>query len=140
MTVIVKRADWDLQAQAWLAPAMIDDPYYGVKDLAHDVKNNHVALFNVYDLEDDHIASFICRLDDCGTSKELIVVAAGGYYADASLYKTITPFVEKIATQCGAGTLRGHTKKKTIGRLMERAGWQQSEFIYRREIGGANGR
>lgn len=127
----IKQESWNEDAADWLRAA--GDEFYTVNDLALDCCSGACALFNVYDDVRDHIASFVLRIDG-GPVREMVVVAAGGYLAHGSLYKIITPYVEEQARNNRCVLLRGHTKRKGVGRLMEKAGWIQSEIVYRKEV------
>lgn len=126
----VKREDWNDRARWWLVPAC--DASFPIHDLEAECVAGACALFNVYQ-DADHIASFVLRIDGVAV-REMVVVAAGGYLAYGSLYKLITPYVEEQARNNGCSFLRGHTKRPGVGRLMEKAGWEQSEIVYRKEV------
>lgn len=131
----IKKEAWHEDAGYWLKAAC--DDLYTVDDLAGDVKEGHCSLFNVYEADalgnNDHIASFVLRIDG-GPVREMVVVAGGGYLAHGSLYKLITPYVEEVARANRCTVLRGHTKRAGVGRLMEKAGWSQSEIVYRKGV------
>ncbi len=126
----IKNEQWGMMAGKILAAACDDD--YPLDSLAADCQEGACSLFNVYE-NNQHIASFVMRID-AGAINEMVVVAAGGYLAHGSLYKLITPYVEQLAAANGCQYLRGHTKRKGVGRLMQRAGWEQSELIYRKKV------
>ena len=127
----VKRENWNCTARHWLEPAC--DESFPIHDLEAECGAGACALFNVYQ-DADHIASFVLRIDGGYGDREMVVVAAGGYLAYGSLYKLITPYVEEQARANGCSYLRGHTKRPGVGRLMEKAGWEQSEIVYRKEM------
>lgn len=127
-TLTVKNERWNDGASKWLAPAQSDYPLH---EMMADCQSGVVSLFNVYQSE-NHIASFLLRKDGA----EMVVVAAGGYLVGGSLYKVITPYVEELARSNRCHALRGHTSRAGVGRLMERAGWEQSEIVYRKEVSG----
>lgn len=129
-TLIVKHEPWNDAASNFLAPAISD---YPLDEMQADCEKGIRALFNVYE-QQNHIASFVLWKDDT----ELVVMAAGGYLVGGSLYKIITPYVEEVARQNKCDTLRGHTSRKGVGRLMERAGWAQAEIVYKKKV--AHGR
>lgn len=128
--LLVKNEPWNDGAAAWLIPAC--DEEYPITALQNDCENGICSLFNVYG-ENGHVASMVMRIDD-GGARELVVVAGGGYFAHGSLYKILTPYVEAIAAANGCKYLRGHTRRKGIGRLMQLAGWEQSEIIFRKQV------
>jgi len=127
----IKREDWSNGAAVWLSNACDED--YTIKHLQADVEAETNALFNVYE-DGLHIASMVLRVDSLASGKDLVVVAAGGYGKGFSLYKQITPFCENLAASLGCKRLRGHCTQKSIGRLMERAGWLPYEFVYERKV------
>lgn len=127
----IKQEAWNGQAAKLLQPAC--DDQYNIADLGLDCINGVCSLFNVYDDAQDHIASFVLRIDG-GPVREMVVVAGGGYLAHGSLYKLITPYVEEVARANRCTVLRGHTHRKGVGRLMEKAGWSQSEIVFRKEV------
>lgn len=130
-TLQIKQQAWNEIAAKWLRAAC--DDLYTVDDLARDCGAGHCALFNVFNDAQDHVASFVLRIDD-GPVREMVVVAGGGYLAHGSLYKLITPYVEEVARANRCKILRGHTHRAGVGRLMEKAGWSQSEIVYRKEV------
>lgn len=136
LPVKITLGEWSDQAGVLLAPACDDS--YSVEEVAADVKSGLCRLFNVYDHAGEHVGAYVVRLDEYKDFKELVVVVAGSRYQHGSLYKIVTPYVEVLAAVCDAKYLRGHTKSRAVGRLMERAGWEQSEFIYRKRV--SNGR
>lgn len=123
--------EWNAQAAFWLLDAC--DDTYTLDALAYDVQRGACSVFHVFDGQ-IQVAAFVLRLDGI----DLVVVAAGGYLPHSSLYELITPYVEKLARENGAKFLRGHTDRRGVGRLMENAGWQLSEYVYRKEV--AHGR
>jgi hypothetical protein len=137
MGLKITLSEWSDQAEALLAPACDDS--YSVEEVAADVKSGLCRLFEVREgFPETLVGSFVVRLDAYKDFKELVVVVAGSRYQHGSLYKCITPYVEGLAAVLDAKYLRGHTKSRAVGRLMERAGWEQSEFIYRKRV--SNGR
>lgn len=127
----IKQEKWSKKAAAWLKSACDDD--YTINDLKSDIDKDNCALFNVYQ-NDAHIASMVLRIDNIGNTKDLVVVAAGGYAKGFSLYEQITPFCKKLAAGLGCKRLRGHCQKRSIGRLMERAGWSIYEYVFEVEV------
>lgn len=127
----IRQENWNEGATRWLQAAC--DSLYTADDLKRDCLSGFCHLFNVYQGQ-DHIAAFVLRIDGHETGREMVVVAAGGYLAHGSLYKLITPYVEEQARANHCSALRGHTKRRGVGRLMEKAGWQQSEIVFRKEV------
>ena len=124
---------WHEGAAKWLRAAC--DDTYTVEMLGQDVAAENCRLFDIHNEQGEHVSSFVIRLDECGSIKELVVVAAGGYLPGDSLYRIVTPYIETLAAMLDATYLRGHAQRKGIGRLLERAGWQQSEIVYRKRVG-----
>jgi len=131
MNLDIKKSFWGEMAAKWLSGACTPD--YTLDQLAADVNCGDCVLFNVYD-QDEHVASMVLRLDDLTAHKEMVVVAGGGKWTGGSLYKILTPFCEKLAKNNNAKFLRGHCSKQGIGRLMTGAGWELSEYVYRKEV------
>lgn len=127
----VKQESWNSGAGRWLEAAT--DESYPLNNMREDCLSGHCALFNVYDDAADHIASFVLRIDG-GPVREMVVVAAGGHLVNGSLYKIITPYVEEQARRHDCEYLRGHCQREGVGRLMQRAGWEQSEIVYRKKV------
>ena len=127
----VKQENFNPIAREWLSRSCTSS--YTIEMLEDACGKGESSLFNVYQ-DKAHVASFVLRVDACGLDRELVVVAAGGYLRGASLYKMITPYVESLAASLGADYLRGHCQRAGVGRLMERAGWQQSEIVYRKKV------
>ncbi|PZO86535.1 MAG: hypothetical protein DI626_06260 [Micavibrio aeruginosavorus] len=130
--LIVKQEPWNLSAATILAAAC--DETFTISDLQADCESGRASLFNIFSNDEAHIASMALRVDGEGDHKEMVVVAGGGYLKGASLYKVLTPYVEALAVQNGCRFLRGHTSRRGIGRLMENAGWEQSEIIFRKRV------
>lgn len=130
--VKITMSGWTEQAGALLAPAC--DDTYSLEELSEDVRKGLCRLFIVQDSADALVGAFVVRLDDFNTHKELVVVVAGSRYQHGSLYKIVTPYVEGLAAVLDANFLRGHTRNRAVGRLMERAGWEESEIIYRKKV------
>lgn len=133
-TLEIKMESISNQAMYWLEPAMAGDDFYRLEDLAEDILNDKASLFNIYKGR-DMIGSFVLRQEHHpGGGSEIVIVAAGGRYPGQSLYKLITPWIEQIAANAGAQSLRGHTKRAGVGRLMENAGFAPVETVYRKEV------
>ena len=133
--VIVSRGAWSEDVKARLAPAC--DQFLPVDELRDAIERGDMTLFSVKQYGDE-VCNFVLRLDGDEDSLELVVVAGGGYLAGGSLFAVCTPYIEEVARQCGAKYLRGHVNSKAKAKLMERAGYEQTEIVFRKEV--SNGR
>lgn len=127
----VRQSTWDTQAAIYLTPAC--DDHYTINDLAYDVQDEKVSLFNVYE-GGKHSASMVLRLDDNGHDKELVVVCVGGRVRSGNLIMSLSDFWDKLAALNGAKTIRAHVSKAGMAKLMERVGGVLAEYVYRKEV------
>jgi len=127
----IRRAGWDTQAAVYLEPAC--DEYYTIDDLACDVQEEKLALFNIYE-DNHHAASMALRVDDQGHAKELVVVCLGGRVKFGNLIMSLSDFWNDLAVLNGAKSVRAHVFNKAMAKLMERVGGTLSEYVYRKEV------
>lgn len=118
-----------------LGRALDDVPCGSMQELRDEVDNGVQAVFSIYEGA-ELVGCFSVRVDEGAEASELVVTNAAGGLRGQSLYKLVTPFVEELARAAGCQYLRGHTSRKGIGKLFEKAGWSQSEIIYRKRVDG----
>lgn len=128
----IKKILWDDIAARHLSGAT--DKFYSVAQMKADVESGHVQLMGVF--APGHIGTFILRIDD----GELVVVAAGGERASVSIVQSIFAYVVGVARDNRLPSVRAHTHKAGMGRLMKRAGAKLDEFIYRIDMEAVSGR
>ena len=128
----VKRTEWNEQSALWLSKAC--DEHYPLEVLEEDIRKGEGALFDVFDEDGVLVAAFVVRLDICAGIHELVVPVMGGHLKGGSLFKTLTPFVEHIASNLGAEYMRAHTKRTGTSKLLEQASWEKSEIVYRKRV------
>lgn len=128
--LMVERGTWDVQAALLLMPALPDDPDFTLDDLAYSVQTEESSLFHVQDTDGMRVANFVLRKE----GSEMVMVAVGGHLQGGSITKIFTPYIEEVAKQNGCISMRSHTRKKGIEKLMLRAGWEPSEVIYRKAV------
>lgn len=128
--LMVERGKWDVQAALWLTPALPVDPDFTIDDLAFSVQAEESALFHIHSKGGDRVGDFVLRKD----GQEMVMVAVGGHLKGGSITRIFTPYVEEVARQNGCVSMRAHTRKKGIEKLMLRAGWEPSEVIYRKAV------
>ena len=133
MITVELAQEWNTNDISFLSKAETSD--YSVLTLMNDERvNDDMCLYRVFD-DQEHIASFVCRVDRYESGNEMVVVSAGvNRTPSKSLYALITPFVETVAKKCGCVCLRGHTENRGVGRLMRMAGWGLSEYVYRKDV------
>jgi len=115
------------EAKHWLDASCNEE--YPFSRLKQDTEYFSWVTYGVYQ-NNKLIASFVTRIEEF----ELVVVSAGGCLKGGSLYKLLTPYVCQIAKMNDCKYLRGHTSNKAVGKLMQKAGWQELETVYRKEI------
>ena len=72
-------------------------------------------------------AALIARMD----GQELVLMCLAG-----SDLKEIAPAIMQAARKAGATTMRFHTKRQALGRLLRVFGFEQSEVIFRADLYG----
>lgn len=130
-SLTIQRSEWNSQSADWLSLAC--DDFYPLDALKSDVESGLGALYAVYD-GDDQIAAFVVRVDECAGIHELVIPVLGGYLSGGSLFSVLTPFCEHLAAAVGAQYMRAHTKRRGTAKLLDRAGWERSEVVFRKAI------
>lgn len=120
-------AKWTTANAFHLMKACSDD--YTINDLAYDVQRGAATLCNIYE-QGIHCASMVLRLD----GKELVVQAVGGKNTSGDLIQQLCDYWDQLAKNNGAHTIRAHVSRKGMAKLMERAGGNLSEFVYRKVV------
>jgi hypothetical protein len=88
-------------------------------EIHQDVVTGHATCWQLND------CSMISRRDD----KELVVMClAGKGLGD------ISPSIMEAARQAGCKSLRFHTKRPALGRMLKTLGFEPSEYIFRAEL------
>lgn len=110
------------QIRAWLGWAMGNA--LAMAWLEEELTADRARLVHVADNYGLTVAAAAVRLEDLGHRRELVVVALGG--RPGALAKSIPP-LRLLARQWGAATLRAHTVKPGMARLLRRLGCRQIE-------------
>jgi len=131
-TITIKTCDWSGEVYDRLKPAC--DDHYTIDELKQDCLSKQVSLFGVYNDNRKEICNFVLRLEEGERSSEMVVVVGGGKLKGASLFNVVTPYIEEIARKCGAQYIRGHVNSKAKAKLMEKAGYLESEIVFRKAV------
>lgn len=129
--LIFTGGEWNENVRKRLEPAC--DRFMSVEDLEDAIKRGAMSLFSVFE-EGNEVCNFVLRLDGEEDNLEMVVVCAGGHLTGGSLFKVCTPYIEKIARECKANYIRGHVNSMAKAKLMEKAGYNLDEFIFRKAV------
>jgi hypothetical protein len=109
------------------------DPFYTISDVIRDIVKGALHLYRALD-RGVHIGSFCVRVEEYeGGRRELVVVVAGGRSSvdGKSLFQQFMPHTILLAQKYQCGSIRAHTNSKAVGRMMEGAGYEVAEYVYR---------
>lgn len=135
MSLIIKRAQWDQQAERFLEKALQNDPFETINDLKNSINEGRASLYNIYDASLKHIGSFTLHVDRSPLVNELVISNGGGDTPKGqSLYTAIVPFLRVLAEENDCDYIRVHTRHRGVVKLMERAGYRLDEYIGRMEV------
>ena len=130
MNINVRTAEWNESSARWLALSCSE--FITLQDLEKSVIEGRASLFEIR-LDGKHIGSFTASLEE-GNVSEIVITGAGGHAPGINAYQVMTQVIEALAVQRGAKYVRGHTQVPAVGRMMQAAGFEISEMVYRKEV------
>lgn len=124
--------NWNDNDIRFLCEAERDD-YTVLQLMADEQRSDDYGLYRVFE-DEKHIGSFVCRIDRFETGNELVVVFLGGKSANGQFIQCLCDFWNNLAKRINAKYIRAHVAKKGMAKLMERAGGELTEYVYRKVV------
>ena len=122
--ITVQKIPWNDHAEAGLKLALAGD--------LHTIKNQ--VLANICELWRVGDNGYVITRFETDHKKELVLVAGEGFKAAGNGYIESVKAFCNIAANAGAETVRIHTDKKGIGRMIKNIGFSEVETIYKLEL------
>ncbi len=117
----IVKAPWSEMAEQALAPALGED----LLEIRRQVEAGVAELFHVQ----GH-GFLVTRIEECaGLPPELVLVAGSGQGLD----DVVRAFLE-IARNNGIGSVRAHSRRPGMARMLGRHGFDEVERVYRRAV------
>lgn len=135
--VILIPEDWSDVVAADLEPVMLDPDVYGIRGLERDVKSGDVAVFGIYDGDQNRTGSVTLRVDTFPYGKHGVIQAAHAAMPGVDLSQTVVPYLEQVARENGACAMRIHTQRPGLVRKFERRlGYRLTEYVIHKPLVG----
>lgn len=111
------------------------DPIIGLKCLTDNIRNGNITLYEVM-VDGFLVGLFMARVETLiNGEKELVI-----FYAVAvskptvAMTSILNPLFDKIATDKSIKTIRVHSEKKGLDKILEANGYEFLETVYRKVI------
>lgn len=111
------------------------NPTVGVDCLAGSIQRDLITLFEVH-ADGLLLGIFLSRIDHLITGeKELVIIhAAAAEKPPIAITKVLNALFDQVARDHGLGSIRIHSDKKGLDRIMKRNNFEFQEAIYRKAI------
>lgn len=133
MNVTAKRSDYDENKHLALLKKI--DPCYGVALLIEKVTSKEFMIFEVY-VNDQILGIFLAKVDSLidNTREFVILNAAAVVDPEVPLTSVLNPVFSAVARQIGLRSIRVHSDKKGLDKLLEENNFIFMESIYRKVL------
>jgi hypothetical protein len=115
----VRRVEWSLAVAAKLSRSGGDD----IDEIKAQVEQGAVIF------EFENLALAVCRIDQLNTRSEFVIVCLEG----RGLHK-IAPFLIGMAKRAGCHSIRVHTQRKGLSKMLERYQFKQDEIVLKKVL------
>lgn len=111
------------------------DPVVGVDCLAGRVQRDLITLFEVH-ADDLLLGIFLARVDTLlNGDRELVILHASAVVKPSvPMTSVLNPLFDQVARDQGLKSVRIHSDKKGLDRIMEQSGYKFQEAIYRKAL------
>lgn len=135
----IEHTGWDDTAAQMLAPALRSDELFCMADLADEVQAGRLALFSVV-VDGVQRGAYVLRVEPFKAGLEGVIVVGGGDLKPygVNVMRQVLPVIEAQLSKCD--TVRVHTARRGMVKLLEGRGYRMREIVLSKTIGGSHGR
>lgn len=111
------------------------NPAVGVQCLAGSIQRDLISLFEVH-ADGLLLGVFVSRVDDLiDGSKELVIMhASASDQTPLAMTKVLNRIFDKVAIDNGLKSIRVHSDKRGLDRILEKNNYEFQEAVYRKAL------
>lgn len=97
-------------------------------DMRYQVENSGAQCYAICQGE-DMVGAYMLRIDRTSQGPQGVIVAASGHVDGVELLDSVYPAIEKQLQDAGCGSIRVHTSRQGIAKMMGARGFNMAELV-----------